>query len=87
VNVRSAAKDGGYKLMSGTSMAAPFVAGLVALCRQYNPDATVEEIKSAIINSAQDLARLVKTTRTATVFPMRRACSTSFPIQRLLDSG
>ena len=55
VNVRSAAKDGGYKLMSGTSMAAPFVAGLVALCRQYNPDATVEEIKWAIINSAQDL--------------------------------
>jgi len=55
VNVRSASKDGGYKLMSGTSMAAPFVAGLVALCRQYNPDATVEEIKWAIINSAQDL--------------------------------
>jgi subtilisin family serine protease len=55
VNVRSAAKDGGYKLMSGTSMAAPFIAGLVALCRQYNPDATVEEIKWAIINSAQDL--------------------------------
>jgi subtilisin family serine protease len=55
INVRSAAKDGGYKLMSGTSMAAPFVAGLVVLCRQYNPDATVEEIKWAIINSAQDL--------------------------------
>ena len=55
VNVRSAAKDGGYKLLSGTSMAAPFVAGLVALCRQYNPDATVDEIKLAIINSAQDL--------------------------------
>jgi subtilisin family serine protease len=55
VNVRSAAKDGGYKLMSGTSMAAPFVAGLAVLCRQYNPDATVEEIKWAIINSAQDL--------------------------------
>ncbi|MCX6835053.1 MAG: S8 family serine peptidase [candidate division Zixibacteria bacterium] len=55
INVRSAAKDGGYKLMSGTSMAAPFIAGLVALCRQYNPDATVEEIKWAIINSAQDL--------------------------------
>ncbi|MEW5795856.1 MAG: S8 family serine peptidase [Candidatus Zixiibacteriota bacterium] len=55
VNVRSASKAGGYKLMSGTSMAAPFIAGLVALCRQYNPDATVEEIKWAIINSAEDL--------------------------------
>jgi len=55
VSIRSAAKDGGYKLMSGTSMAAPFIAGLVALCRQYNPDATVEEIKWALINSAEDL--------------------------------
>jgi len=55
VGIRSAAKDGGYKIMSGTSMAAPFIAGLVALCRQYNPDATVEEIKWAIVNSAEDL--------------------------------
>ena len=55
VSVRSAAKDGGYKLMSGTSMAAPYIAGLVALCRQYNPDATVEEIKWALVNSAEDL--------------------------------
>jgi len=55
VSIRSASKTGGYKLMSGTSMAAPFIAGLVALCRQYNPDATVEEIKWAIINASEDL--------------------------------
>jgi subtilisin family serine protease len=55
INVRSVNKDGGYKLMSGTSMAAPFIAGLVALCRQYNPNATVDEIKWAIINSCEDL--------------------------------
>lgn len=55
VSIRSAARDGGYKIMSGTSMAAPFIAGLVALCRQYNPNATVDEIKWAIIHSAEDL--------------------------------
>lgn len=55
VSIRSCAKDGGYKLMSGTSMAAPFIAGLVALCRQYNPDATVDEIKVALLNSCTDL--------------------------------
>ncbi|MCH7948208.1 MAG: S8 family serine peptidase, partial [candidate division Zixibacteria bacterium] len=55
VLVRSASRDGGYGFMTGTSMAAPFVAGLVALIREYNPDATVEQIKQAIINSCQDL--------------------------------
>lgn len=55
VSIYSADKNGGYKLMSGTSMSAPFIAGLVALMREYNPDATVNEIKNALINSAIDL--------------------------------
>ncbi len=55
--IYSADKGGGYKLRSGTSMAAPFIAGLVALLRQYNPDATVAQIKQAIIGSATDLGQ------------------------------
>jgi len=55
VNIYSADKGGGYRLRSGTSMAAPFIAGMVALMRQYNPDATVAQIKQAIIGSAVDL--------------------------------
>ncbi|MEW5994848.1 MAG: S8 family serine peptidase, partial [Candidatus Zixiibacteriota bacterium] len=55
VSVRSSFKGGGYSLMSGTSMAAPFVAGLAVLMRQYDPDVTVEEIKNAIIQSCTDL--------------------------------
>jgi len=55
VAVYSCTKGGGYLLKSGTSMAAPLIAGMVALLRQYNPEATVDEIKTAIIQSAQDL--------------------------------
>jgi subtilisin family serine protease len=55
VKIHSCYKDGEYRLMSGTSMAAPFVAGAVAILRQYNPDATVEEIKQALLESCSDL--------------------------------
>lgn len=55
INIYSCTKDGSYGLKSGTSMAAPLIAGIVALLRQYNPDATVEQIKNAIIMSARDL--------------------------------
>jgi subtilisin family serine protease len=55
VSIYSTTNDGTYKYMSGTSMAAPFVAGLVALMRQYNPEATVEEIKNALIQATLDL--------------------------------
>lgn len=55
VGIYSTYKEGGYRVMSGTSMATPFVAGLVALMRQYNPDATVEEIKAALLAAAVDL--------------------------------
>lgn len=39
----------------GTSFAAPHAAGAVALLREYNPNATVDEIKLALLNSAADL--------------------------------
>jgi len=55
LNLYSCTKGGGYTIKSGTSMAAPLIAGMVALLRQYNPDATVEQIKTAIIQSSRDL--------------------------------
>ncbi|HOP06097.1 MAG TPA: S8/S53 family peptidase [candidate division Zixibacteria bacterium] len=46
-----------YATLSGTSMAAPQVSGLVALLRQKNPDASVAEIKTAILTSCnQDVS-------------------------------
>lgn len=55
ISVYSSDKNGGYALRSGSSMSAPFIAGLVALLREYNPDATVMQIKQAIITSSADL--------------------------------
>ncbi len=55
VGIRSSYKDGTYKLINGTSMAAPHVAAAIALFRQYNPDLTPEQMKSALLLSAIDI--------------------------------
>ncbi|HWR82557.1 MAG TPA: S8 family serine peptidase [Candidatus Deferrimicrobium sp.] len=52
--IRSTLPNTTYGVMTGTSMAAPHVSGLVALLRQKNPNATVDEIKQAILTTAQD---------------------------------
>ncbi len=55
VGIYTSYKNGTYRFTSGTSMATPIIAGLVAIMRQYNPDATVAEIKNALISSCRDL--------------------------------
>jgi subtilisin family serine protease len=54
VDVYSCAPGANYVFMSGTSMACPHVAGIVALMRQVSPDADVREIKSVLMRSAVD---------------------------------
>ena len=44
-----------YAFVSGTSAAAPHVAGAMALLRQAYPDATVMEIETALAQSAYDI--------------------------------
>lgn len=46
---------GGYEHFSGTSMAAPYVAGSIALLKEAHPDWNVEKIYSALKTTAQPL--------------------------------
>jgi subtilisin family serine protease len=51
---------GGYGTMSGTSMATPHVAGVVALLLNANSDLTTDEIKTAIYNTANPVNKCYK---------------------------
>jgi len=54
-NVRSSMPGEEYMTLSGTSMASPHAAGAVLLLRQVAPDASVNDIKEAILLGAVDL--------------------------------
>jgi subtilisin family serine protease len=58
VNILSLQPGGGYRLLSGTSMATPHVAGVAALAMGRFPAAPHLQIKNLILSSADPLAQL-----------------------------
>ncbi len=55
VKVYSAKAGGGYKYLSGTSMACPHVAGMAALLKQSEPSLSVEDLERLLSLTSQDL--------------------------------
>jgi serine protease AprX len=54
INAAKANSTNAYTVMSGTSMATPFVAGTVALMLDANPNMTPTQVKSALTSTALD---------------------------------
>ncbi|KOV86627.1 protease [Streptomyces sp. NRRL WC-3618] len=59
-DVRSAAPGGGYKTKSGTSMATPHVAGVLALLAEANPNASAADLKDSLLAGAFPLTQPVE---------------------------
>ncbi len=57
VSIRSSYRGGIYNLLSGTSMAAPHISGVVALVRQACPDLSVTEVKQVLYGATVDLGQ------------------------------
>lgn len=55
VSVRCPIPGGGYTFASGTSISTPLVGGGIALLRQVAPNATVDDLKEALLLTAVDL--------------------------------
>jgi len=52
--INSTVMGGGYDIWSGTSMAAPNVAGVVALIKELHPEYTPQQIRSVLCETARD---------------------------------
>ena len=57
-DILSTKNGGGYHLLSGTSMASPFVTGVVGLIKSAHPEADYAEIKDRLINGSDQIAGL-----------------------------
>lgn len=57
-DIWSTKNGGGYRFMSGTSMATPFTTGVAGLIKSAHPEATPEQIKERLIYGSDSVASL-----------------------------
>ncbi len=72
-------------VLSGTSMAAPYVSGAVALIKQAHPNWTPEQIKSALKLTAKDLGESIFAQGSGLIDIQKAVDFTSVPVTGLLD--
>lgn len=65
--VRYQAGTSGNDTLNGTSMAAPHVAGLVALIKAHNPEFTAAEVRAAVLNTGTKVPSLSGAVKTGSV--------------------
>jgi subtilisin family serine protease len=88
VEIRSTVPGGGYERMSGTSMAAPHVAGAAALARQAHPGWTAAQVQAALTSSAHQLSTMDPDTTGAGRLDVAAAVrATVLPTPRVADLG
>jgi subtilisin family serine protease len=78
VDIASTYKDNGYAWMSGTSMAAPHVAGVIALLNQKYPQLTVTELVEQILSTTRFVSALNGKTLTGGVLNAYDALTAGF---------
>ena len=81
VEIRSTLPGGRYGLLSGTSMATPYVAGLAALLRGGHPDWTPARIKAALVSTALPIDGIEAMTQGSGVVSAARAFASDLPIE------
>ena len=87
VSILSAKLGGGYVLMSGTSMAAPYAAGLAAALREAHPSWSATDIRNAIAGSADDLGQSVFAQGTGRIDTIRMFTRTALAAPASLTFG
>ncbi|RLD22243.1 MAG: peptidase S8 [Bacteroidetes bacterium] len=76
VQVNSTAPGSTYRPASGTSMAAPVVAGVAALIRSYYPTLTAKQVKSILTSTTIPVKNKVKQPGTGEIVAMSELCNT-----------
>jgi hypothetical protein len=88
VGIRSTALGGGTLVLSGTSMATPYVSGVAALLVAAHPDWSPAQIKSTIVSTAMPLPGVeVMAQGAGEVDPLRAAAASSWSEPSQLNFG